>query len=152
MLDAAQTSESAIDHYRHSSAQGFTFFHAVSTSNFISDASSGEGQSSHAEFSIHPWQMQKLGYHTIELLLACEMWAPLISPLWLHSKHSSTRNDVLWDPSLLLAHPENTYKKQVLLLHSTNKYLISEMTCPFWLCILEMLKISKFDSFSKKIK
>ena len=150
MLDTAQTPESPVDHYRHSSAQGFTLFHAVGRSSFISTAISSEGCSRQAKFSIQPWQMQKPGYDTTGLLLTCEMWEPLISPLWLHSEHSSTRIDVLWDPSLWLAHPAKHIATTGFLLHSTDKYLISEKTCPFWLCILEKVKICKSDSFSKK--
>lgn len=58
MLDAAQTPESPIDHYRHSSAQCFTLFHAVERIKFLSAGRSVGGPSSWAKLCIQPQQMQ----------------------------------------------------------------------------------------------
>lgn len=150
MLDAAQTPESPIDHYCHSSAQGFTFFHAVGRSKFISTASSSEGQSSHAKFSTQPWQMQKPGvwYSWAATCLWDVSTTDLPSLITLRAQFHKKRRALGSIPVVGSSCKIHTKTK----LHSTNKYLISEITCPFWLCVLEKLKISKFDSFSKTRK
>lgn len=82
------------------------------------------------------------------LPVRCEHhWSPLLD---------YTQSTVPQEATCFGIHPccrlilQKVYKKQIiflLLLHSDEKYLIFEMTCPF--LIMKTLKISKFDYFLK---